>query len=101
MMNKWTINQNQFQEMINNGWIIIDVRSYKEVGYLRVLENSINIPYPGIIDNRDKLFPDKNAKLIMVCNAGNRSGMAAKAYYQNGYKNVFVLDCGIEGLNNY
>lgn len=38
MRNKWTINKNQFQEMINKGWTIIDVRSHKEVGYLRVLK---------------------------------------------------------------
>jgi len=51
-----------------------------------------------VIQKMKDLFPDHNAKLIMVCNAGNRSGLSAKAYRDQGYQNVYVLADGIEGL---
>jgi rhodanese-related sulfurtransferase len=51
-----------------------------------------------VIQEMQTLYPDQQAKLIMVCNAGNRSGLSAKAYRDRGYENVYVLANGIEGL---
>jgi rhodanese-related sulfurtransferase len=51
-----------------------------------------------VIEQMETLFPNKNEKLIMICNAGNRSGVAAKAYQEHGYENVYVLNTGMEGL---
>jgi len=95
---EFRINAKKFYELVNKGWQIIDVRSKSELTFLRVLPNSVNIPYPQVIEQMSTLFPDKDAKLIMICNAGNRSGISAKAYQNNGYKNVYVLDHGLEDL---
>jgi len=96
--NDFRINAEKFHELVKQGWQIIDVRSKSELAFLRVLPNSINIPYPRVINEMSSLFPDKDVKLIMICNAGNRSGISAKAYQDNGYKNVYVLDHGLEEL---
>lgn len=79
---------------------MIDVRSPQELTYLKKYPGAINIPYPRVIEEMDSLFPDKNSKLIMFCNAGNRSGATARAYRKNGYKNVYVLLAGMEGLED-
>lgn len=87
----------ELKKMLKNGWKVIDVRSPYELTYLRNFPGAINIPYPKVVEEMTQLFPDKNAKLIMLCNAGNRSGASARAYQKKGYKNVFVLLGGIEG----
>jgi len=96
--NDYYIDNKTFQKLVNQGWEIIDVRSPNERKFLRVIPESKNIPYPKVIQEMQTLYPDQQAKLIMVCNAGNRSGLSAKAYRDRGYENVYVLADGIEGL---
>ncbi|ATZ16837.1 sulfurtransferase [Williamsoniiplasma luminosum] len=89
----------EFYEKLEQGWKVIDVRSPQELKYLQKFPNSINIPYPEVVDRMTHYFPDKNVKLITLCNAGNRSGMTARAFRRRGYLNVYVLNGGIEGLD--
>lgn len=89
----------ELNNMLAKGWKVIDVRSEYELTYLKKFPEAVNIPYPKIIEKKSELFPDKNVRLIMLCNAGNRSGVAARNYRQDGYKNVYVLMGGIEGLD--
>ncbi|ATZ19058.1 sulfurtransferase [Williamsoniiplasma somnilux] len=94
------VSNKDFKKMIKNGWIAVDVRTVYELSFLTKIQEAINCPYPDIIKNMDKLFPDKDSKLIFFCNAGNRSGLVARTYRHQGYKNAYFLQNGIEGLEN-
>ncbi|WP_026389397.1 rhodanese-like domain-containing protein [[Acholeplasma] multilocale] len=94
----YKIGKDEFYEMLANGWEVIDVRSPLELRSLGSFHPSTNIPYPEVLTKRERYFPNKDAKLIIVCNAGNRSGLTASTYQQSGYHNVYVLDCGLSGL---
>ncbi|ATZ16679.1 rhodanese-related sulfurtransferase [Entomoplasma freundtii] len=89
----------ELKHYLDDGWKMIDVRSPQELTYLKKYPGAINIPYPKVIDEMTTLFPDKKSKLIMFCNAGNRSGVSARAYRKNGYDNVYLLLGGMEGLD--
>ncbi|PPE05848.1 rhodanese-like domain-containing protein [Williamsoniiplasma lucivorax] len=89
----------EFYEKLDQGWKVLDVRSPQELKYLNTFPNSINIPYPECVDRMAHYFPNKNEKLITLCNAGNRSGMTARAFRKHGYLNVYVLNGGMEALD--
>ncbi|ASZ08864.1 rhodanese-like domain-containing protein [Mesoplasma chauliocola] len=99
-MNNYEINKNKFYILLQQGYKIIDVRGKHEDKMTGLSHpDAINIPYPGIIQKAEQFFPDKNEKLIIVCNYGSRSGLTAKTYRQKGYVNTFVLLGGLFGLN--
>ncbi|AAT75460.1 rhodanese-related sulfurtransferase, phage shock protein [Mesoplasma florum L1] len=98
-MNNYEISKNEFYKLVDEGYIVIDVRSIGEDEMTGLsYKGSHNIPYPGVIKNAERLFPNKNEKMIIVCNYGSRSGLTAKTYRQMGYPNVFVLHGGLYEL---
>lgn len=98
-MNNIAIDNQQFFNLVNEGYIIVDVRSVGEDQMTGLsYTNAINIPYPQIINQAEKYFPEINSKIIFICNYGSRSGLSAKTYKNKGYKNVFVLKSGLYGL---
>jgi rhodanese-related sulfurtransferase len=46
----------------------------------------------------EKLYPDKNAELIMYCGGGFRSALTCDAALKMGYKNVASLIGGYKGM---
>ncbi len=80
----------QKDEMMNDGAILIDVRSASE--YVEAhLDNSINLSVDTIGINIETLVPDKNATIIVYCRSGNRSATALETLNNLGYKNVYDL----------
>ena len=77
-------------EHLNNGALVIDVRSPGEFnsGHLPV---AINIPLDEIETVLPKRVPDKNQVLLLHCQSGMRSGMAKKKLNGMGYPNAFNL----------
>ncbi len=74
---------------------IIDVRTKEEV-LRHAFENALHIPLANLA-NRLEDIP-KNATLVFVCKAGQRSKKAAQITLDNGFKNaVFSLKGGIMG----
>lgn len=99
-MNKYEINKDTFYKLVDEGYKVIDVRGPGEDKMTGLsYSGSYNIPYPGIVNSASTLFPDKNEKLIIVCNYGSRSGLTAKTYSQKGYPNVYVLVGGLYGIS--
>lgn len=84
-------------EKLKHDAYIIDVRDPEEFAVLRKIPEAINIPYHSLIANPKKYIPSKATTVITICNAGNRSTAAACALKQLGYKNAYVLGCGIYG----
>lgn len=46
----------------------------------------------------EKLYPDKNAEIIMYCGGGFRSALTCDAALKMGYKNVSSLIGGYKGM---
>ena len=59
------------------------------------------IPYDKITDNLDKLPKDKTAKIVLYCQSGRMSEIAAKELVSLGYTQVSHLSGGmIDWKNN-
>ena len=53
----------------------------------------------GILErDLERLYPDKQAEIIMYCGGGFRSALTCDAAQKMGYKNVFSLIGGYKGL---
>jgi len=84
-----------YSEVDNKDVYIIDVREdYEyESGHIR---NSYNIPMSGLTEISE-VVSSLDSKIIVYCQSGNRSGMAAKKLIEMGYTNVY--DMG--GINSW
>jgi rhodanese-related sulfurtransferase len=63
-----------FEELVKNGAIIVDVRTSGEFNSGHI-KGSINIPLDQINNKKDEL-KKKNKVIITCCRSGNRSGIA-------------------------
>lgn len=84
------INCTQKEELMNQGAVLIDVRTSSEYAEGH-LDKSINLTVDTIGVNIEKLVSDKNTKIIVYCRSGNRSATAAKTLINLGYTNVYDL----------
>ena len=80
----------QKEELMNEGAVLIDVRSASEYAEGH-LDNSINLTVDTIGVNIEKLVSDKNTKIIVYCRSGNRSATAANTLINLGYTSVYDL----------
>ena len=72
--------------MLDNGGIIVDVRSSGEF-FGGHIDGSLNIPLGELTTKLDYL-KDKNQPIITCCASGMRSAAAAKLLKANGYTEV-------------
>lgn len=71
----------------DNKTVIIDNRTEAEfrAGHI---EGAKLVPYDVIAEKIKEVVPDKNAKIILYCRSGRRSGIALQTLNSLGYKNV-------------
>ncbi len=84
------INCLQKEELMDDGAILIDVRTASEFADAH-LDKAINLTVDTISVNIETLVKDKNTKIIVYCRSGNRSATAADTLINLGYKNVYDL----------
>ena len=96
LVHKLKISVNQLISLFNhNNGFVIDVRSEDsyQIGHIldsvNVLASSCNHEHPIIKSNR-------NRPIIIVCDTGKRSSELASHLHQNGIKEVFYLNGGLE-----
>lgn len=75
------------KDALQNGAIIIDVRTVNEYDQGRVPE-SINIPLNLIPQNIERI-KGMERPVVLCCASGNRSGQAARFLKSNNIKNVY------------
>lgn len=70
--------------------VVVDVRTPEEysAGHVR---GSTNVPIDEIRQRIGSVVPDKNAPIMVHCQAGGRSARASKELRSMGYKNVVDL----------
>lgn len=85
-----TITTNEALELIDNGAVVIDVRSAEEynTGHIK---GAINIP----VDEISSITYDKNETLIIYCASGVRSANAVNELADLGYTSLYNLDGGL------
>ena len=80
-----------FEDLENS--YLIDVRpaaSYK----MKTIPDSVNIPISEIRDRVDEIPADR--KVVLFCNTGQTSYIAARILAQRGFSNVYSFMGGIE-----
>ncbi len=96
------VDAKKVQELQAQGAIIVDTRKAAEFGEGSI-KGAISVPYDpeksakevGFDPKMDTFdmtkFPDKNAKIVLFCNAGScwKSYKSATVLSSNGYKNLF------------
>ena len=85
-----TIDTNKAFELINDGAIIVDVRSSQEYDKEHIT-NAINIP----LDSIETIDLDKDTTLIVYCLSGVRSQKAVEQLAKMGYTSLYNLDGGL------
>ena len=76
-----------YKSMLDNGGIIIDVRSESEF-FSGHIENSLNIPLGNLSSKIDQ-FKDKDHPIITCCASGMRSEKAKKILKKLEYSQVY------------
>ena len=89
-LNKKDINKNELKRMLQDGAILVDVRSPQEYreGHL---EGAILIPEYEIMSKHSKAFKAKDETIILYCSNGLRSKKAQRKLEKQGYTNVYNL----------
>lgn len=92
------IDYKKLKEMIgSSNCTLIDVRSNQEFKEEH-LNGAINIPLDVIQNEIENKMPDKNIIIIVYCQYGSRSKKAQNILKDKGYKNVYNLKNGIDGI---
>lgn len=84
--------------LISEGAILIDVRSEVEFKSNH-LDGAINLNYETIDKTIEEKVSDKDTKIIVYCQSGNRSATAAQKLINLGYTNVYDMG-GITKCND-
>ncbi len=71
--------------------IILDVRSESEYAGGHIKE-ALSLPYTDISEKAEQFIPDKQTKILVYCQNGGRSIIAARKLVRLGYSNVY--NCG-------
>lgn len=89
-LNKKDINKNELKRMLQDGAILVDVRSPQEYreGHL---EGAILIPEYELISKHSKTFESKDETIIVYCSNGLRSKKAQRKLEKLGYTNIYNL----------
>ena len=89
-LNKKDINKNELKRMLQDGAILVDVRSPQEYreGHL---EGAILIPEYEITSKHSKIFESKDETIILYCSNGLRSKKAQRKLEKLGYTSVYNL----------
>lgn len=85
-----TIDTNKAVDIINNGAVLIDVRTTDEFNREHIT-NAVNIPLEQI----DTIGYDKDTTIIVYCQTGIRSKEAVEKLSNMGYTNLYDLDGGL------
>jgi molybdopterin/thiamine biosynthesis adenylyltransferase/rhodanese-related sulfurtransferase len=82
------------QEIEDGGIVLVDTREPHEYQEAH-LDGGTLVPPAMLADQIETVAPDKDARTILYCRSGNRSGIAAAQLQAMGYTNVASVAGGI------
>lgn len=91
-----TINWHEIHSYVEQGAILLDVRSEDEVN-LGKINGSINISVDDLRNRFSEL--NKNKKIVIYCAVGIRGYIALRILKENGFKDVYNLSGGYSTYN--
>ena len=94
---KRNIKEVEYNEIILNEYILVDVRSRREFRENHI-NGAISIPLPEVKKNIEKYVKDKSKKILVYCEYGGRSARAVEILYELGYINAYNLKGGLEKI---
>ena len=91
------LSQEELLKKINQGALLVDVRSKQEYdeGHL---QGAINIPEYEIPRKVEKIIPNKTQLIVLYCQTGGRSRSIYCYMKKRGYINVYNLYGGLDML---
>ena len=89
------INKQQLEKMVEQGAILVDVRSPQEFEEDH-LEKAISLPEYEIRRKAKQMLPDRSMTIVVYCSTGHRGKKAEKILQNLGYKQVYNLHNGME-----
>ena len=91
------IGYNKAVQLQKKGAILLDVRSPKEYseGHLK---GAIVLPEYEIKSKVLGLIPNKEKEIVVYCKSGARGKSAVQIMNQLGYKNVYNIHNGLDGI---
>ena len=88
------ISDNQFLEMQDTDYTLIDVRTTEEYESGHI-QNALNFDFYSESFQKDILTLEKNSQIILYCRTQNRSTKTADFLKGNGYREIKVIEGGI------
>ena len=88
------ISDNQFIEIQDNYYILVDVRTLEEFESGHI-QDAIHFDFYSESFQKEILSIDKSFSIILYCRTQNRSTKTANYLKENGYKEIAVLEGGI------
>ncbi len=80
----------KMKELVSNGAFLLDVRSEEEYN-INHLHEAVNYPYETIGEEISSSLSNKESVIIVYCQSGRRSAIAAQTLLDLGYKHVYDL----------
>jgi rhodanese-related sulfurtransferase len=75
--------------------VLVDIREDDVVSSAGIVPNAKRMLIKDLKDKADSLAKSKDIPLVVLCQAGARAGAAATVLKTAGYKEVFVLEGGV------
>lgn len=77
-------------EVINNGALLVDVRTEEEYNNEHI-SGAVSLPLAILEDNAENVIPSKDKIIIVYCNSGVQSKKAQEKLISIGYKTVYNM----------
>ncbi len=93
------IDISELNEFVKNNVdvILLDVRSPQEFNEYH-LNGAVNIPIYELESKCNYILKEKSRLIIVYCQSGMRSKRAIKVLLKNGFKNIYHLKYGLDGI---
>jgi len=99
-------NIQECKELMSEGVPMIDIRRENEWASSGIIKNAHTIAFFSMFGTYDldkwlgelhKIIKSKDDKFIITCASANRTKVLANILQDEGYTNIYELDCGMGG----
>ena len=84
------VNAEEALAVYREGAAVLDVRSHKEYA-IRHIDEAHNIPLDQLEHEAELRLKDKDQPILLYCESGSRSALAARILKRRGFKRVYNI----------